>query len=115
MYSILHTYKILYVLDQIKRNKITMISNIHKAVINELQEKKPRQRILNDLIVSFCAVTLNELRCKHESVRIAILRLASTQLEYAFKLIQNYQDFLNDSSWEKKFADIPDDKISMSE
>ena len=86
-----------------------MISNIHKVVIQELKDKKPRNRILNDLIVSFCALVLNELRSSREPVRQAMLNYASKQLEFTFRLIQNYQDFINDENMEKFLPDYPED------
>jgi len=86
-----------------------MISNVHKAVIQELKEKKPRNQVLNDLIVSFCALSLNELRYSHESVRTAMLNYVSKQLEFAFRLIQNYQDFLNGDNLEDLLPDYPED------
>jgi len=86
-----------------------MISSIHKTVIQELKDKKPRNQILNDLIVSFCALSLNELRCSQESVRKAMLNFVSKQLEFAFRLIQNYQDFLDGDNLEDLLPDYPED------
>jgi hypothetical protein len=86
-----------------------MISNIHKTVIKELKDKKPKNKILNDLIVSFCALSLNELRSSHESVRTAMLNYVSKQLEFAFRLVQNYQDFLNDENIDKILPEYPED------
>jgi hypothetical protein len=85
-----------------------MISNIHKTVIRELKDKRPRNQILNDLIVSFCALSLNELRCSEEPVRKAMLNYVTKQLEFSFRLVQNYQDFFNDDDIEKLLPDFPD-------
>ncbi|MDD3012161.1 MAG: hypothetical protein PHC34_00470 [Candidatus Gastranaerophilales bacterium] len=90
-----------------------VISNIHKTVIQELKDKKPRNQILNDLIVSFCALSLNELRYSQESVKKAMMNYVSKQLEFAFRLIQNYQDFLEGDNLEDLLPDYPEDLNSM--
>jgi|GEM_PF-3467993 len=86
-----------------------MISKIHKVVIQELEDKKPRYRILNDLIVSFCALVLNELKHSDESIRKAMLKFASKRLEFTFRLLQNYQDFFDGKNFEQFFPDYPED------
>lgn len=73
-----------------------MISNVHKTVLSELDSKKPKYEVMNHLIVSFCALALNELRNADSDVKEAFLKFVSAQLEFAFRLIFNYQSFLGD-------------------
>ena len=73
-----------------------MISNIHRTVLCELDSKKPKYEVMNHLIVSFCALALNELRKGDSDIQAAFLKFVSAQLEFAFRLVHNYQDFLGD-------------------
>lgn len=83
-----------------------MISNIHKTVIEEIKDGQPKHQVLNDLVVSFCALTLSEIKNSDDLIKESIASYASKQLEFSFRLIQNYRDITQENFLEEVFSDF---------